>query len=319
MDSARMRFPRSPKFPHIMSTVSKTPMLASASSSASGRTSWMPLRRQASTAPGEMSIATTSQPRRAASRLSPPRPRTDVENAPRHVREDLAFGMRPLVMLGEEHLGRQRRATRTRRRARGTLVPTRRRGSRGAAVRRRLRRRGAGGPRRDATGHSNGECAWQDSNLRPRAPEARALSPELQARRTKPPLRAPVSFGGGHTLPGPWSSLIGLQLSDSNRRFASRGRRAPRRRCSGSRSVTRDTLGSARRRRSRTTASPSSPPPLSSTTPRNSWAPTPLRSTRSVAGSPSIPVSSPPRRPSTRRFTTSAGRWRACRSTGCSV
>ena len=27
-----------------------------------------------------------------------------------------------------------------------------------------------------------GGCAWQDSNLRPRAPEARALSPELQAR-----------------------------------------------------------------------------------------------------------------------------------------
>ena len=26
------------------------------------------------------------------------------------------------------------------------------------------------------------ECAWQESNLRPRAPEARALSPELQAR-----------------------------------------------------------------------------------------------------------------------------------------
>src|SRR3954451_21305255 len=26
------------------------------------------------------------------------------------------------------------------------------------------------------------ECAWEDSNLRPRAPEARALSPELQAR-----------------------------------------------------------------------------------------------------------------------------------------
>jgi hypothetical protein len=25
-------------------------------------------------------------------------------------------------------------------------------------------------------------CAWQESNLRPRAPEARALSPELQAR-----------------------------------------------------------------------------------------------------------------------------------------
>jgi hypothetical protein len=27
-----------------------------------------------------------------------------------------------------------------------------------------------------------GRCAWQESNLRPRAPEARALSPELQAR-----------------------------------------------------------------------------------------------------------------------------------------
>src|SRR5438034_3529980 len=26
-----------------------------------------------------------------------------------------------------------------------------------------------------------GVCAWQESNLRPRAPEARALSPELQA------------------------------------------------------------------------------------------------------------------------------------------
>ena len=28
-----------------------------------------------------------------------------------------------------------------------------------------------------------GKCAWQDSNLRPCAPEAHALSPELQARR----------------------------------------------------------------------------------------------------------------------------------------
>src|SRR5918995_1611922 len=28
----------------------------------------------------------------------------------------------------------------------------------------------------------SGVCAWQESNLRPRAPEARALSPELQAR-----------------------------------------------------------------------------------------------------------------------------------------
>ena len=28
-----------------------------------------------------------------------------------------------------------------------------------------------------------GRCAWQESNLRPRAPEARALSPELQALR----------------------------------------------------------------------------------------------------------------------------------------
>src|SRR3989440_12942295 len=29
---------------------------------------------------------------------------------------------------------------------------------------------------------SFGQCAWQDSNLRPCAPEAHALSPELQAR-----------------------------------------------------------------------------------------------------------------------------------------
>ena len=28
---------------------------------------------------------------------------------------------------------------------------------------------------------STEDCAWQESNLRPRAPEARALSPELQA------------------------------------------------------------------------------------------------------------------------------------------
>jgi hypothetical protein len=28
-------------------------------------------------------------------------------------------------------------------------------------------------------------CAWQESNLRPRAPEARALSPELQARESR--------------------------------------------------------------------------------------------------------------------------------------
>ena len=42
-------------------------------------------------------------------------------------------------------------------------------------------------------------CAWQESNLRPRAPEARALSPELQARRGQssaaawPPTRARAS------------------------------------------------------------------------------------------------------------------------------
>ena len=29
--------------------------------------------------------------------------------------------------------------------------------------------------------HMGSTCAWQESNLRPRAPEARALSPELQA------------------------------------------------------------------------------------------------------------------------------------------
>ena len=32
------------------------------------------------------------------------------------------------------------------------------------------------------TAQRSGVCAWQESNLRPRAPEARALSPELQAR-----------------------------------------------------------------------------------------------------------------------------------------
>ena len=40
-------------------------------------------------------------------------------------------------------------------------------------------RPGSGGSRRSA---SNGSCARQESNLRPRAPEARALSPELRAR-----------------------------------------------------------------------------------------------------------------------------------------
>ncbi len=35
---------------------------------------------------------------------------------------------------------------------------------------------------RDARSVSGRECAWQDSNLRPCAPEAHALSPELQAR-----------------------------------------------------------------------------------------------------------------------------------------
>jgi hypothetical protein len=33
------------------------------------------------------------------------------------------------------------------------------------------------------TAQRSGRCAWQESNLRPRAPEARALSPELQALR----------------------------------------------------------------------------------------------------------------------------------------
>ena len=37
-------------------------------------------------------------------------------------------------------------------------------------------------PRRSDSGQPGGRCAWQESNLRPRAPEARALSPELQAR-----------------------------------------------------------------------------------------------------------------------------------------
>src|SRR5207253_3855926 len=36
--------------------------------------------------------------------------------------------------------------------------------------------------RRSATRTSRRKCAWQESNLRPRAPEARALSPELPAR-----------------------------------------------------------------------------------------------------------------------------------------
>jgi hypothetical protein len=31
------------------------------------------------------------------------------------------------------------------------------------------------------TAERSNTCAWQESNLRPRAPEARALSPELQA------------------------------------------------------------------------------------------------------------------------------------------
>ena len=34
----------------------------------------------------------------------------------------------------------------------------------------------------DSARRSGPLCAWQESNLRPRAPEARALSPELQAR-----------------------------------------------------------------------------------------------------------------------------------------
>ena len=39
------------------------------------------------------------------------------------------------------------------------------------------------------------ECAWQESNLRPCAPEAHALSPELQARKRQcsPPLKQPAS------------------------------------------------------------------------------------------------------------------------------
>jgi hypothetical protein len=36
-------------------------------------------------------------------------------------------------------------------------------------------------PRASNPAQSRGRCAWQESNLRPRAPEARALSPELQA------------------------------------------------------------------------------------------------------------------------------------------
>jgi hypothetical protein len=35
----------------------------------------------------------------------------------------------------------------------------------------------------EPAGFAAEECAWQESNLRPCAPEAHALSPELQARR----------------------------------------------------------------------------------------------------------------------------------------
>src|SRR3954464_2465039 len=43
------------------------------------------------------------------------------------------------------------------------------------------------------------KCAWQESNLRPRAPEARALSPELQALGPvilAPPRRAALAPSG---------------------------------------------------------------------------------------------------------------------------
>ena len=99
--------PTRPKFPHIISTVSKMPRRASTAARGSRRTSRTPRRRHTSTAPGEMSIATTSSPRRSSSRLCPTGSTADIENAPAHELEHLLFLSRPLAVLGEEDICRQ--------------------------------------------------------------------------------------------------------------------------------------------------------------------------------------------------------------------
>jgi hypothetical protein len=54
-----------------------------------------------------------------------------------------------------------------------------------------------------------GKCAWQDSNLRPCAPEAHALSPELQALTAEENLRFALRFSSGT-----YSTRHGAELPD---------------------------------------------------------------------------------------------------------
>ena len=64
-----------------------------------------------------------------------------------------------------------------------------------------------------------GRCAWQESNLRPRAPEARALSPELQAQGERN-LRFALRFRPEPYSTGAWSSPTDAPPCSSPRRFA---------------------------------------------------------------------------------------------------
>jgi hypothetical protein len=61
------------------------------------------------------------------------------------------------------------------------------------------------------------KCAWQESNLRPRAPEARALSPELQARGAKSSVGLSTRSWRRSALPGSAHQALELGRSAENR------------------------------------------------------------------------------------------------------
>ncbi len=172
-------------------------------------------------------------------------------------------------------------------------------------------------------------CAWQESNLRPCAPEAHALSPELQARCGQS-TAAPIAFPAGgespvhrETVPGRqpirlrrWTSPPASSGCRSPRHSASRARRPTRRRWSRSRSATATPWDTARRLRSSATSSPPNRRSPTWSRTRTRSATTRGHSTPSTAGY--RPGSLRRGRRSTLRSTTSARRSQASPSGSCS-